>query len=299
MQKMPGIKIVADEHDLCGECPMWNADSGTLCWVDITGGKFHTLPWLERSVQTIAPDIAISGFAFHESGGLVAAGAEGVWLWNGEAKMLLAREFEGETLAINDCLADARGRLLAGSTFFDGSDSYPPGKLYCMDTDGSISVLDSGFRLANGMGFSPDHRTLYVTDSAERRIYTYDYDLSTARVHRRRTFVVVPSHEGLPDGLTVDAEGYVWSAQWFGGCLCRYDPQGVLEQRIPVPADQVSSLTFGGPDLTDIFVTSAAQLDALALAPPGYGSSGSVGGPLFHLNLGIAGRLEFRCSIVK
>lgn len=295
---MPEIEIIADEHDLCGECPMWDAGSGTLCWIDITSGKFHTLSWPDRSVQTTIPGVAISGLAFHESGGWVVAGAEGIWFWNGKEKTLLAREFEGELLAINDCLADARGRFLAGSTFFDGSDSYPLGKLYCLHTNGSISVLDSGFRLANGMGFSPDHQTLYVTDSAERRIYAYDYDLHTACVRQRRTFVAVPHHEGLPDGLTVDAEGYVWSAQWFGNCLCRYDPEGVLERRIHLPAGQVSSLAFGGPDLTDIFITSAAQPDALALAPPGYCSSGFAGGPLFHTNLGIIGKPEFRCSII-
>ncbi|MDQ2945508.1 MAG: SMP-30/gluconolactonase/LRE family protein [Acidobacteriota bacterium] len=166
-----------------------------------------------------------------------------------------------------------------------------------METDGTVYTLDTGFKVANGMGFSIDRKTLYVTDSAERRIYAYDYDARTGNATRRRILVQVPSEEGLPDGLTVDAQGFIWSAQWFGGCLCRYDLDGRIERRIGIPAEQTSSLTFGGPDLTDIFVSSAATPDALALVPPAYRSTGNVGGQLFHLNLGIQGKAEFRSRI--
>ncbi len=157
--------------------------------------------------------------------------------------------------------------------------------------------MDEGFGLANGMGFSPDSTTLYFTDSAARRIYAYDYNADTGSVKHRRLFVQASNDEGLPDGLTVDSEGYVWSAQWFGGCIIRYDPDGVIERRIRIPAHQTSSVAFGGPDLTDIFVTSAAVPDALALAPIHYQAAKNVGGPLFHLNVGIPGKPEFRCQV--
>ena len=167
-----------------------------------------------------------------------------------------------------------------------------------IERDGTARVLDTGFGLSNGMGFSADWRTLYFTDSADRVIYAYDYDDAQGTAQRRRIFVRVPNAEGIPDGLTVDAEGFVWSAQWFGGCICRYDPDGKLERRIQIPAEQTSSLAFGGPELTDIFVTTAATPDAHSLAPAGYSQSGNTGGQLFHLNLGIPGRTEHRCRFI-
>jgi sugar lactone lactonase YvrE len=118
------------------------------------------------------------------------------------------------------------------------------------------------------------------------------------RVRDRRVFARVDSNSGLPDGLTVDAEGFVWSAEWYGGCISRYDPEGTLERRIPVPAKQSSSLTFGGPDLRDIFVTSAAKSEPMPVMPPGYDpQNGYFGGALFHLNAGIQGRVEYRTKL--
>jgi sugar lactone lactonase YvrE len=153
--------------------------------------------------------------------------------------------------------------------------------------------------LANGLGFSPDNSTLYFTDSAERLIFAYDYRRSDGRLSNRRRFVSVPSTEGLPDGLTVDAEGFVWSAQWFGGCIVRYDPDGKEQQRISIPVAQSSSVAFGGPDLTDIFITSAALDDSLTLAPPGYSPAAQrAGGPLYRVNVGIPGRPEYKARIV-
>ena len=108
----------------------------------------------------------------------------------------------------------------------------------------------------------------------------------------------VDGNSGLPDGLTVDAEDFVWSAEWYGSCITRYDPEGKLERRIPIPAQQSSSLTFGGPDLRDIFVTSAAKSEPTPVMPPGYDpENGYFGGALFHLNAGIQGRLEYRTKL--
>jgi sugar lactone lactonase YvrE len=301
MRKTAGseVKIITDRQDQCGESPLWDSSSNTLYWVDITGEKIHTCLWPEKVIHTVSQGLTASALALTESRNLVIAGAKGIHMWNPQQGPIpIAQSFDGQPLPVNDCIVDERGRLLVGTTFFDGTDSYHPGSLYCLGTDHSLRILDSGFRLANGMGFSADGKILYLTDSADRRIYAYRYDAETVAVSSRRTFVQLTMEDGLPDGLTVDAEGFVWSAQWFGGCICRYDPDGVLERKISLPAKQTSSLTFGGPDLTDIFVTSAACPDALSLAPRVYRSSGPTGGPLFHLNLGIQGRQEFRCHLI-
>ncbi len=164
--------------------------------------------------------------------------------------------------------------------------------------NGKATIVDDGIHLPNGLGFSPDCRTLYFTDSVARLIYAYDYDQASGKVRNRRVFVKVPDDEGLPDGLTVDADGFVWSAQWYGSCIVRYDPDGKIERRIMTPAKQTSSLAFGGKDLTDIFITSAGKSEPMPAMPPGYDpDSGCIGGALYHTNLGIKGKLEFRTNI--
>jgi len=149
-------------------------------------------------------------------------------------------------------VADATGRLVTATYYYDPSNEYDLGNLISVSTDGKLTILDEGFHLANGLGFSPDGSILYFTDSAARRIYRYDYNIQNGAVSNRRILVAVPSEEGLPDGLAVDSKGYIWSAQWYGGCIVRYDPDGKLVQRVRIPAKQTSSLTFGGPDLTYI-----------------------------------------------
>lgn len=152
--------------------------------------------------------------------------------------------------------------------------------------------------MPNGLGFSPNNQTLYFTDSVARSIFAYDYDAATGTVRNRRVFVQVPSTGGLPDGLTVDAEGFVWSAEWYGSRIVRYDPNGSVERRIDTPAKQTSSLTFGGPDLSEIFITSAGESGPLPVMPPGYDPlSGYFGGALYNIRLGIQGKAEFLADI--
>ena len=161
-------------------------------------------------------------------------------------------------------------------------------------------MVDEGIQLSNGLGFSPDLSTLYYADSAARNIYAYDYRPADGNLRNRRVLVNVPKERGIPDGLTVDAEGYVWSAHWFGGGLYRYDPDGALERHVTVPATQTSSLMFGGPELTDIFITSAGLPDALPLAPANYDPERvHSGGELYQVNLGIRGKEEYHARIMS
>jgi D-xylonolactonase len=233
------------------------------------------------------------------SGGFVVGNSAGIWLWDGGSQArLLVNQVDGARCQINDAIADPAGRLLAGSNFYNPAGNYPLGKLFCVDTDGTARILDDGMHLANGLGFAPDARTMYFADSVARVIYAYEYDVATGTPRNRRIFVKVPSTSGVPDGLTVDAEGYVWSAEWYGSCVTRYDPDGKVERRIPTPAKQTSSVAFGGPDLTEIFITSAAESETMPIMPPGYDpQSGYFGGALYHTNLGIPGKQEFMANI--
>jgi sugar lactone lactonase YvrE len=292
--------VVADFHDLCGEGPLWDQRRGLLFWTDITGKRFYRYDWHARKAEVLHAGWEISGFALNEPEGFLVVNSEGIWTWDGGNRpTLLANQVEGFSCRMNDCVADPVGRLLAGSQFYDADRlDYPLGHLMRMDCDGTVHILDEGIRLSNGLGFSPDGRVLYFVDSAARTIFAYDYDVTTGTTRRRRPFVQTTFDEGLPDGLTVDADGFVWSAHWFGSCIVRYDPDGKVERRISVPAKQTSSLAFGGPELADVFVTSAALVDSLPLAPSGYDpAEGNIGGQLFLANLGVAGKEEFRCRI--
>ena len=291
------IETVADFENLCGECPVWDAESKSLYWTDCSGRKFFR--YRDGKPEQLHDGLEITGFRLNQSGGFTIANAGGVWLWDGVGDPVpVCTEVEGHRCQLNDCTADPAGRFIAGTCFYDPAKEYQKGKLIRIDTDGTATVLDEGFDLSNGLAFSPDQRTLYFADSVARRIHAYDYSVETGTTKNARVFVQVPSTEGLPDGLAVDAEGFVWAAHWYGSCVVRYDPDGKIERRIEVPAKQASSLTFGGPDLTDIFITSAARSEPMPVQPRGYDAEhGFFGGPLFHINAGIPGQPAFRTRL--
>ncbi len=292
--------VLVDDGNLCGESPLWDPQGNQLYWVDCLSSKFFCYDWTRKEREILLTDFEVTGCAINQSGGFVFVNNSGVWLWNGTGNtpVLVAAQAGDAKLQLNDCIADPKGRLLSGSCFYSPSEQFPLGHLFCVENNGTVRVLDDGFQLSNGLCFSPDARTLYFADSAAREIYAYSYDPENATVMNRRVFVKLDSSAGLPDGLTTDAEGFIWSAEWYGGCVTRYDPDGKVERRIHFPAKQISSLTFGGPDLTDIFVTSAGKSEPMPIMPPGYDpDAGYFGGALYHMNLGIAGRPEYRASI--
>lgn len=296
---MSFLTVVADYGDLCGECPIWDISKQHLYWTDCTSRKFYRYDGSTRKHELIKENLEIYGCALNIPEGFVVTNTSGIWLWDGAGDaQLIAAHAGGSKCQMNDCIADPKGRLLAGSCFYDSSKHYTLGKLMSVGLDGAVRILDEGFHLANGLGFSVDCKTLYFTDSADRTIFAYDYDLTAGTVSNRRIFVRVPNTAGLPDGLTVDAEGFVWSAEWYGQRIVRYDPDGKLERSINIPAKQTSSLTFGGPELTDIFITSAGKSEPMPLMPPGYDPvRGYFGGALYQINLGIQGRPEFKTNI--
>ncbi len=287
------VIVAADTADLCGEHPLWDERSGSFYWTDITGQRTHRLH-ADGTVELIQQGAEIAGFTLNEPGGFTVVNGQGVWLWDGarDWRLIAADSF-------NDCIGDAQGRLLAGSIHYDPARTdYPLGKLLSVTPNGETNILDEGFRLSNGLAFAPDNRTLYFVDSAARTIFAYDYHLAAGSASNRRVYRQFSTEDGLPDGLAIDAAGFLWCAFWFGGCVLRMDPDGAIERRVELPVSQTSSLAFGGPDLTDIYVTTAQKPDALELAPPAYDPNKvDSGGKLFRVNLGIAGLPAHRTRI--
>ena len=193
---------------------------------------------------------------------------------------------EEETTRFNDVAADPEGRVFCG-TMATGS---RPGRLYRLDTDGSITRILEGIGCPNGMGWPLDRRTIYFTDSLARRIYVFDYDRDTGAIGNQRVFAEIPEGGGLPDGLTVDAEGGVWSALWDGYAVVRFSPEGEELMRVEVPCKKASSVTFGGPDYADMYITTASEDGPESVEGPGAGG-------LFHCVPGVRGLPEFRSKI--
>src|SRR5690606_15725749 len=151
----------------------------------------------------------------------------------------------------NDARCDARGRLWAGTLAIDTTPG--EGSLYRLDVDGQIKRMDTGVHVADGLAFSPDNRRLYCPYTGARGTAVADFDVDSGEVENRRVFHELPEGVGTPNGLTVDTEGYVWSAQWDGWCVTRYDPDGQVERVINLPVPRPTSCVFGGPDFTTLF----------------------------------------------
>jgi D-xylonolactonase len=224
---------------------------------------------------------------------LVVCGATGLHLWKEQDQFVtLASQHESEPLVFNDMIADPDGGVYAGTLYWDERGMTKHGKLFHISPAGKIQVVEDGTELANGLGFSADGRTLYFADSAARAISAYDVDRCDGSLRNKRIFVRVGEDEGIPDGLTVDSEGFVYSAQWYGGQVVRYDPDGKAQQRIKLPVTQVSSVAFGGTDLCDLYVTTAADPWPSALRPSGFDPSAPTGGGLFRIRVQTPGVKE-------
>lgn len=294
------VELFADQSLLCGEGPVWDADSGQLYWTDCGGEAIYGKGKHDGAARLILAGHHAASLVMHQSGGLVFGGRDGFFHWKaGTAPRLICNRCGAtEVININDITADPHGRVFGGQEAFREGEPYETGFLFRIDTDGSCAVVEEGLHLANGMGFSPDCKSFYLIDSIQRAVYVYDYDVHTGSIKNRRTLIQLMKNDGLPDGMTVDREGYLWVARWFGGAISRYDPDGALERVIKLPAAQTSSLTFGGPEYRDLFITSAAQYWESDLAPDQHDFSTFRGGGVYSVSQEIQGEPAFKAGIV-
>jgi len=238
-----------------GEGPVWHPDQETLFWVDIEGEKFHCISPESGEPQSFSVGQEVGCLALRHAGGLALGLGDGLGLWDFDTSTVeIVHNPEPDRIQarFNDGKVDRKGRFWAGTL---GEDDRS--KLYRWDPDGSIHVIETGVRISNGIGWSPDDALMYYTDSPLGVIYVYDFDLENGSIENRREFTTVPPEHGVPDGLTVDSEGFVWSAHWDGWRISRYDPQGKIERVIYLPVQRPTSCTFGGVGLDKLFITSA------------------------------------------
>ena len=230
-------------------------DAGNLYFTDVVGGGvFRRAP--DGALTTVVPKRrGCGGLVLHADGGVVVSGRSVVHVRDGETRTLL--EVEG-VVGFNDLTTDREGRVYVGSLRTGAFDSGPrvAGELWRVDGPGRATEVYGGVDFANGVGFSPDGRTVYHSNYSEGCVLAHDLD-ADGRAGNRRIFARVPS--GNPDGLAVDETGAVWVALGSAGGVARFRPDGTLEEVLDVPASFVTSLCFGGLDRRDLYVTTAAN----------------------------------------
>ncbi len=243
-----------------GEGCRWHSGEQQLYWVDIRNNCFYRWDTTSEQPQRHELGVATGVVGFRAQGGLVMGTKRGFAFWDVQSGVrFIGNPEEGkEEMRFNDGLVDSRGRFWGNTmTENDANRTTMLGSLYRLDPDGSMKTMDTGFPLPNGLGWSPDDCLMYLTDSQLRKIFVYDFDVESGSIANRRTFVEVPESEGVPDGLTIDADGYVWSAHWGGWKVVRYAPDGSVDREIHVPVSQPSCCVLGGAQLNKLYITTA------------------------------------------
>ncbi|MET7679770.1 SMP-30/gluconolactonase/LRE family protein [Streptomyces sp. NPDC005423] len=236
-----------------GEGPTWDAAAGRLIWIDILGSRVHTYDPSSgrRTVRSTGQHV---GAAKPRAGGGLALNLrDGVGLLDPDGTFRWLRRDPVPGRRANDAAVAPDGALWTGTMRYD--EAAGGGTLTRITGDGSAETVLDSVAVSNGTGWSPDGRLMYYVDSPTRRVDVFAY--ADGRVTDRRRLVGIEEGAGFPDGLTVDADGCVWVALWDGGAVRRYTPDGELDRVIRLPVPRVTACAFGGPDLTDLYVTTA------------------------------------------
>ena len=274
-----------------GEGPLWDDRNQSLTWNDIPPGTLYRYtPATGENVVIHQHDDAIGGHTLQEDGSLVVFAADGFifTLRNGVTNtvVLSVREVVGSRF--NDVASGPNGEVFCGTMPLNDGDA----RLYRLDPDGSLHLIWDDIGLSNGIGFSPDEKTMYLSDSNKRVIYRADYDKSDSSLANREVLIRLDSDSAVPDGMTVDANGDLWVAVWDGNCMLHYSPEGEIIDKMNFPVKKISSVNFGGSDFGTAFVTTAGGKNR-------DGDDGAMAGSLFAVDLpGVRGKSDYRSRIL-
>ena len=284
-------QIFADTDLCCGEGPLWDAARNRMLYVDSDRTFLFSADEAGTEHRTLVDDVQVSSVALAKTGYILLG--DQVWHLNPETgeKQFLLDSLNGEKLFFNDCIVGPDGRIYAGTYYWTADGMAKTGKLLRLEKGCEPVILDEGIELSNGLAFSADDSILYYSDSAKKTIFCYDFDKIHGTVSHKRVFA--RSQDGIPDGITSDAEGFIWSAMWYEGAVYRFDPDGKVERILRFPARQTSSVGFGGRELDTLYVTSAGALFESPMIPPAFDRNAYLGGKVFCLKPGVKGRREY------
>jgi sugar lactone lactonase YvrE len=279
-------ELLVQHHCKLGEGPLWHPDEKALYWTDIEGGVIYRYDPATGNSSVCYEGDKVGGMTLQPDGSFLLfmdRGAVKVW-HNGLRETIHEDIPEERSTRFNDVIADVRGRVLCGVI----SPAHREGRLYSLDINGALTLLLENVGCSNGLAFINNDEQVYFTDSTRGEIYLYDYDADAGGLSNKRIFSKYPFQGAVPDGLTVDSEGFVWTAQWGGGCVIRLNPQGKENGRVIVPeAKLITSVAFGGDDLSTLYITSASVGDP----------DSKNGGGIFTVRPGVTGVPEYRSNV--
>jgi sugar lactone lactonase YvrE len=247
--------LVLDARADLGEGPLWDARSGELLWVDIMAGLLHRFN--PATGNDVARDVGqpVGCVVLRVAGGYGLGLQQGFAVANGRVDLVARLETRRPDLRMNDGACDSHGRFWAGTMQLD----FEPGagSLYRLDPDGTVHTMLGDVTISNGIAWSLDETLMYYVDTPTRAIDVFDYDPASGAIENRRQLLTFEDGAGDPDGLIVDADGCIWVALWDGSAVRRYTPDGALLGVVEVPASRVTKPAFGGPELDELYVTTA------------------------------------------
>jgi len=287
-------ELIADTRNATGECPVWIAGEQALYWVDIPNQQLLRWGAADQQLERWTGEQMLACIARREGAGnrWIAGMESGLFEVVPQADGSLATTpiahvaHQHPEMRFNDGRCDRQGRFWAGTMVQDMAAGIPAGALYRLDQDLRPSEILRGLIVPNGLGFSPDGRTLYVSDShpSVQKIWAFDYDADSGTPMNRRLFVDMNEYPGRPDGAAVDADGCYWICGNDAGLIHRFTPDGRLDRSLAVPVKKPSMCAFGGSRMDTLFVTS--------IRPGGDLSDQPLAGGVFALNPGITGLEE-------
>jgi len=258
MISVSDAELVIDPQAELGEGPVWDAGAGCLWFVDILRGRVHRFDPATNVLRTFEIGMMVGAVAPAADGDLVLAVHDGfarLDLATGQVTMIVEVEADRPDQRMNDGKCDPAGRFWAGTMALD--ERAGAGALYRLDPGGCVQTMLRHVSISNGLDWTGDGRLMYFIDSPTQTIDTFDFDLAAGTISNRQTLLRIGPAHGMPDGLTLDADGYLWVSLWGGGGVRRYAPDGRLDSIVRLPTMYPTSCAFGGPDLRDLYITTA------------------------------------------
>ena len=284
---MNKVELLDDCNNSLGEGITYSSSNNNLYWLDIGNiSKLYSLDLSSNKKEIFELPEIVTATSIKSQNELILATTNGLKLFNTSTKKfesVVNIENDQILTRSNDGASDALGRFWFGTmqnNFDKNGDGIPVkeniGKLYKVDTDKKISVIEEGLGIPNTFVWSPDNNNFYFTDTLNGTILSYNFELESGELSNKKNFATFD--RGHPDGSTIDTDGCVWNCRWGGSCIVRFTPSGKVDQIIEMPVQNITNCVFGGKDMKTLFITTASNED-----------KNNLDGSLFSINLNYQG----------
>ena len=282
---MHKVELLYQCNNSLGEGITYSSKNNNLFWLDISNkSKLYKLDLSSNKKEIFELPEIVTATSIKSDDELIFATNNGLKLFNmSNKKFVSIVNIEDQQLSTrsNDGASDAYGRYWFGTmqNNFDKDGNSTPikeniGKLYKVDTNKKISIIEEGLGIPNTFVWSPDNRNFYFTDTLNGVIHNYDFELESGELSNKKDFANF--NRGHPDGSTIDTDGCVWNCRWGGSCVVRFTPDGKVDQIIEMPVQNITNCIFGGNDMKTLFITTASNDEE---------NKNNLDGSLFAINL--------------